>query len=298
MAFPNDYWISYQHRVGSLIEYVEAVRRITAYQSATGSRFVWRGAANSKWGLYSSLARHFKTLHGTLPATETELRAFEKDVIDEAREWALDWHASGGRLMALELLAALQHYGVPTRLLDFTYNPLIALWFAVETVEEDDGQRGRVFAIDISDRLVSRKDASRPEPWWLRIRPRSDTEWTTESWIWRPPPFEPRIVRQEGCFLMGGVPSTNPARKAGGVLMHADEVRLCMSVPFRLIQYEQAEAAFQGRALPGQPPKARAFTIRIANKADVRAELEQAFGFSFRSLFPDFSGLATYGVSF
>ena len=298
MAFPHDYWSSYEHRVDNLIDYFEAVRRITAYQSATGSRFVWRGAANSEWGLYSSLARHFKTVHGALPATETELRAFEQTVIDEARDWALDWHASGGRLMALELLAALQHYGVPTRLLDFTCNPLIALWFAVETVQHDNGPIGRVFAIDISNRLVSREDASRSEPWWLRIKPRTDTEWTTEPWIWRPPPFEPRIVRQEGCFLMGGVPSTNPARKAKGALLHADEVRLCMSVPFRLIQYDQAEAAFSGGGFPGSPPKARAFTIRIANKPDVRAELEQAFGFSFRSLFPDFAGLARYGTSF
>jgi len=37
-----------------------------------------------------------------------------------------------------------------------------------------------------------------------------------------------------------------------------------MSVPFRLIQYDQAVAAFSGRQLAGQPPKARAFTIKIS----------------------------------
>lgn len=200
--------------------------------------------------------------------------------------------------MALELLAALQHYGVPTRMLDFTFNPLIALWFAAETVPEDDSECGRVFAIDISGRLVAREDASRPDPWWLRIAPGSGTEWTTQSWIWRPPPIEPRIVRQEGCFLIGGIPSTNPARKAGGDLLHADEVRACMSVPFRLIKYEQAVAAFRGTVYPGHPPKARAFTLKIANKPGLRAELEQSFGYSHRSLFPDFAGLASYGRAF
>ena len=158
MPFPTDYWESYEYPVTNLTQYVEAVRKITAYQSATGSRFVWRGAANSDWGLHSSLARHFKHIHGSFSDTETELRHFEGEVINEAREWALDWHTSGGRLMALELLAAMQHYGVPTRFLDFTHNPLIALWFAVETVKNDDGPRGRVFAIDISKRLVSRED--------------------------------------------------------------------------------------------------------------------------------------------
>jgi hypothetical protein len=256
MALPDDYWVSYEHEASSLAEFLEAVRKISAYQAATGSRFVWRDAANASWALHSSLALRYKDREGAIPSTEGKLRAFEREVLDEARAWGLDWHGSGGRLMALELLAALQHYGVPTRMLDFTFNPLIALWFAVETVPKDDGEYGRVFAIDISGRLVAREDASLPDPWWLKIEPRSDTEWTTQSWIWRPPPIEPRIVRQEGCFLIGGIPSTNPARKAGGDLIHADEVRACMSVPFRLIKYEQARAAFQGKTLRGAAPKA------------------------------------------
>lgn len=99
-----------------------------------------------------------------------------------------------------ELLAALQHYGVPTRMLDFTFNPLIALWFAVEDHDQTDG---RVFAIDISNRLIARERAALPDPWWWDESPNVDTPWTTESWIWRPPPLEPRIVRQEGMLSHG-----------------------------------------------------------------------------------------------
>jgi hypothetical protein len=216
-------------------------------------------------------------------------------------KWGLDWHETGGRLSALELLARLQHFGVPTRLLDFTFNPLIALWFAVE---EDNPADGRVFAIDISERGLTRERAAQDEPWWLGIRPRVDTEWTTQSWAWRPPPIEARISRQEGCFLMGGVPSTQPQRNVrrphgGWRFLRANEVRACMSIPFQLISYEQANAAYANVALVGQPPRrVRAFTLRISNRLDIRVGLAQGFGYSRRSLFPDLAGFALYATSF
>ncbi len=298
MPFPTAYWSAYEHEVSTLAEYVDAVGKISAYQSETGSRFVWRGVANSRWALYSPLVRHYRDTHGSIPRTEAQLRAYEAEVLHEAREWGLDWHSSGGRLAALEMLAALQHYGVPTRMLDFTFNPLVALWFAAETVRHDDGPKGRVFAIEIAGRAVSRERASLPEPWWLEVPARSDTEWTTQSWVWRPPPLEPRIVRQEGCFLMGGMPSTIPARSIDAVPLRADEIRECMSVPFTLVKYEHAVASAEGRALRGVRPRLPSFTLRITNKTQLRTELEQAFSYSFGSLFPDFAGLATYGRSF
>lgn len=279
----------------SLVEFLEAVLRISAFGVETGARFVWRGAANADWALYSSLARRYVELNGAVPSEE-DLIAFEQEVIGEARAWGLDWHTGGGRLTALELLAALQHYGVATRLVDFTFSPLIALWFAVERFDEVDG---RIFAIDISPRLVSRRDAASVDPWWFSKDEETGSQWARESWIWQPPPLEPRMVRQQGCFLMGGIPTIGPTRMAfvddEWRPLQETEVRECMSVPFRLVPYRQAEAAFAGRQLQAGTQTARAFTLRVRDKSVLRTELDRAFGLSYRSLFPDFPGLAQYG---
>ena len=62
-------------------------------------------------------------------------------------------------------------------------------------------------------------------------------------------------------------------------------VHVHMSVPFRLITYDQVVAAATGASLLGAAPKARAFTLRIQGKVQVRADLEQAFAYSYRALF-------------
>jgi hypothetical protein len=228
-----------------------------------------------------------------------QLRQLERAVVSEAREWSLDWHREGGRLSALELLAAMQHFGVPSRMLDFTFNPVIALWFAVQGRDEI---AGRVFAIDIAGRQVETWQEKSSDLWWWEASSRTDSSWATKAWVWRPPPLEARISRQEACFVMGGVPSTIPRRnyRAGGgwKSLRADEVRKCMSIPFQLIGYSRASNQARGIATAGAPALASAFTIRVTKKTQVRRELEQVFGYSFGSLFPDFPGFARYARSF
>jgi hypothetical protein len=89
------------------------------------SPLVWRGVVDAEWGLYSSLYRRLKRISAHV--TEREMLSEELKILIKARrEWRLDG------LSALEIMAHVQHYGGPTRLLDVTENPLIAAWFAVE----------------------------------------------------------------------------------------------------------------------------------------------------------------------
>jgi len=54
-----------------------------------------------------------------------------------------------------ELLSLGQHYGLPTRLIDWTTNPLIALWFAFEKEKESENDRVVFGLVVQEDSLVS-----------------------------------------------------------------------------------------------------------------------------------------------
>lgn len=62
-----------------------------------------------------------------------------------------------GLVTPLEKLAKLQHYGIPTRLVDVTIDPLIALYFAVENA--DDLSPGNVFLYLINGYPSDSKEA-------------------------------------------------------------------------------------------------------------------------------------------
>ncbi|MFO1127871.1 MAG: FRG domain-containing protein [Rhodospirillales bacterium] len=86
-----------------------------------------------------------------------------------------------------ELLAIAQHYGVPTRLLDWSRNPLVAAFFSLSA---DAGCDGAIFAVQDCNGLKKVKD----------------TKWSRQSGIGF---FEPdssilRIIRQGGMFTVHG----------------------------------------------------------------------------------------------
>lgn len=58
-----------------------------------------------------------------------------------------------------EILAKMQHYGVPTRLLDVTINPLIALYFACGGNGATNGEDGVVFVIFTEESKIKQYDS-------------------------------------------------------------------------------------------------------------------------------------------
>lgn len=106
-------------------------------------KWIYRGHSNSEWELESSLHRAFKeaqSIHKLNNGNGKTLNRLdhEKVMLDRFKCNAhlyLDHLPQHDDL--LSWLSLMQHYGAPTRLLDFSFSPYVALYFALETGDED-----------------------------------------------------------------------------------------------------------------------------------------------------------------
>ena len=249
--------------------------------------FAWRGVVDAAWPLHSSLYRRtFWTSTAAKAPDETALLRREGEVLTSVDRWGLH-DGDRGRLSILAQLATIQHFGAPTRLIDVTMNAYIGLWFAVQPVFRNgqpvnDMTDGRLFAVDITNRLINEDDVKRD---WETAshRPWKDDDaewgkqWCSQTWAWRPPAFERRIAAQNGALLFGGVPRTGvgiawpKGTAAGSGWWPVDDVRRCVSLPLRFHVAQPRAGGVCGRSAlvhvsdrrSGEGRNPRAFTNAI-----------------------------------
>jgi hypothetical protein len=101
-----------------IFEFLNIYRKSTKYQ--------FRGQGDSEWKLIPKAGREpFKSIDDREIFKHWKRRAFS--------------HLENKSLNDIELLTIAQHTGLPTRLLDWTYNPLVAVFFACISNHKVDG---------------------------------------------------------------------------------------------------------------------------------------------------------------
>ncbi|MDE0540252.1 MAG: tetratricopeptide repeat protein [Rhodospirillales bacterium] len=242
---------------------------------------VFRGQRDARWPLRSGASRRIADngFGEGDPQYVEEYLEYHRDLLDRARRIA-PYGQSGLAENGLQLLAKLQHFGAATGLLDFTYSPLVALWFA----SKDPSRDGKVFFVshelpdttfvtaeqetqDIANILSTTKDAA--ESSYLLWEPVADGDAAL------------RIVGQRSVFVIGR-PVVDEERVNAVRIEATDKEQLRTDLEqvdvsertiFRdLVGFCQQEAATARR---NRPMTAAAY-LRRANAAFLRGEYRDA----------------------
>lgn len=192
---------------------VESTEQLINALNMLPNHFFYRGHADADWALQSSLERVIGARWSAEVATRFEDRTL--DIFTS--KFHLYDRENIQPNSKLSWLSIMQHYGVPTRLLDFTESPYVALYFAVEAYNPQAGKDFAIIAIDYSavmqksieeissrhgDFNESRESVYRKQD--LVFDDIVDKYSHDIAWIAEPRQFNKRLDRQAGSFLLSG----------------------------------------------------------------------------------------------
>ncbi|MEJ8860068.1 FRG domain-containing protein [Variovorax robiniae] len=173
-----------EFQVSTLPKYLEEVELRSSHTR------IYRGVADPSYQLIPSLGRlDVDPVFGLekLPGGTLEERRerYEVELLREFKRRAMPFLTILPR-SELEWLCLAQHYGVPTRLLDWTINPLVALYFACESKPESGG------AVYVRDQTHWQVGAHHDEPF----------KKAEQIMGIQPDHSDKRFVNQEGVFTL------------------------------------------------------------------------------------------------
>lgn len=123
-----------------------AIRRLEKYKrSSTLDRRFHEHQIVEAFSMAEMEAKKLEKIDINSPELEDHLLDYENKLLNEARMSGYGSYHNR-HLSDLEILASLQHFGAATRLLDFTHNVFVALWFACESQHLDS--KGLLVGLD------------------------------------------------------------------------------------------------------------------------------------------------------
>lgn len=166
-------------RITSFAELHQALRD---YQRS--NLWLFRGQGDPEWKLVPKAGRTPFAVHDD----RAIFRAWERRAVE---------FLASESLKAWDALAVAQHHGLATRLLDWSFNPLVAAFFAAS---EDQAADAVVFAYYSSRYVEPREDSPFDFEGVRRFKPRGVAQ---------------RITRQSGIFTVHGPPETELEKALG-----------------------------------------------------------------------------------
>lgn len=174
-------------------------------------RYIFRGQSDSTWPLRTSLARHFlknKVAPNEWRKRELKMyKIFRQHLLKLCPGLYDNWNS-------LDILSLMQHHGTPTRLIDFTYSPFVAAYFALREASGDSA----IWVIDSESLSDESRDQGRTDFCGPTHKP--DYKVAVKhigASVLKPTYPHPRLAAQQGIFLVPGQIS----KEIGHNLIHA-----------------------------------------------------------------------------
>ncbi|SKC83310.1 FRG domain-containing protein [Burkholderia sp. CF099] len=213
---------------------VDSTEELVFTLNSYANHFVFRGQANADWGLQSALERIVGEKWSPQQATK-----FEEFSLEQFKsKFHLYDKENTQPTSKLAWLSIMQHYGVPTRLLDFSESPYVAMYFALESYSPNSNSDLAIYALDYTGIMeksiehISARDSGFRETR-HSVFARADVifDETVDRfsypivWIAEPRQLNARLDRQAGTFLICGdrgerIESVLSASTYAGVVMH------------------------------------------------------------------------------
>ena len=169
--------------------------------------YVYRGVSNKDYLIEASTYRRLKNEKHEFRNEEDKsaerLRQLNWEMIEDANRHRHGWE-NDRPPSDLDLLAKLQHSGAATCLIDFTKNPLVALWMACRK-SGSGSVPGKVYAVEISSGFPF-KPVSSDEARNMKINDffKGNEKTGYQLYQWQPHYQDNRMLAQQSVFLFGG----------------------------------------------------------------------------------------------
>lgn len=136
-ALPQDPFSGPRNQSRSVVRLPQSRGQLFEWLAEMPVGWIWRGHSSFEWHLETRLAREFAGLPSFEDsAVSHDYVGLENKIIGSFKERARrSLEPPPDDLDLLSWLALMQHYGAPTRLLDWTSSPFVALWFAYAAKE-------------------------------------------------------------------------------------------------------------------------------------------------------------------